>query len=102
MTTSITANWGVGTSTTGNQTTLLGETVSSTGLGTLTVADMSAKAMELSVIGDVHGMVRIPLADPDDFSGALSPDEMTTGQVILTQGGASGTIGVIVEELYIY
>jgi hypothetical protein len=47
-------------------------------------------------------MLRFPIADPEDFSGALLPADLRTAEIKLTQAAAGGTIGLIVEELYGY
>ena len=86
----------------GNQVTMTGQTFGSTGLGTLTIAAISAKACDLKVIGDVHGLLRFPFADPTKLEGMLLPSELRTMQVRLTQGGAGAALALIAEELYAY
>ena len=78
MATSAVMNHGVVTTITGNELTITGETFGSTGLGTLTLADISAKKMGLRVVGDIHGYLWFPFADPDTLEGALQPADLKT------------------------
>lgn len=87
---------------TGNRATMTGQTIGSTGLGTLTIAAISAKACDLKVVGDIHGLLRFPFADPETFDGVLMPSELRTAQVKLTQGGAGAALALIAEEVYAY
>ena len=87
---------------TGNRATMTGQTVGSTGLGTLTIAAISAKPCDLKVVGDIHGLLRFPFADPETFDGVLMPSELRTAQVKLTQGGAGAALALIAEEVYAY
>lgn len=87
---------------TGNRATMTGQTVGSTGLGTLTIAAISAKPCDLKVVGDIHGLLRFPFADPETFDGVLMPSELRTAQVKLTQGDAGAALALIAEEVYAY
>lgn len=87
---------------TGNRATMTGQTVGSTGLGTLTIAAISAKPCDLKVVGNIHGLLRFPFADPETFDGVLMPSELRTAQVKLTQGGAGAALALIAEEVYAY
>ena len=87
---------------TGNRATMTGQTVGSTGLGTLTIAAISAKPCDLKVVGDIHGLLRFPFADPETFDGVLMPSELRTAQIKLTQGGAGAALALIAEEVYAY
>lgn len=87
---------------TGNRATMTGQTIGSTGLGTLTIAAISAKPCDLKVVGDIHGLLRFPFADPETFDGVLMPSELRTAQVKLTQGGAGAALALIAEEVYAY
>lgn len=81
---------------------MTGQTVSSTGLGTLTIAAVSGKKCDLHVTGDIHGLLRFPFADPDSFDGVLLPAELRTAQIKLTQGGAGAALTLLAEEVYPY
>lgn len=102
MTTSTVTQIAVVSAITGNRATMTGQTVGSTGLGTLTIAAISAKPCDLKVVGDIHGLLRFPFADPETFDGVLMPSELRTAQVKLTQGGAGAALALIAEEVYAY
>lgn len=102
MATSAVMNHGVVTTITGNQLTITGETFGSTGLGTLTLADISAKKMGLQCVGDLHGYLWFPFADPDTLEGALQPADLKTAEIKLTQGGADAVLGLHVREFFGY
>ena len=102
MTTSTVTQLAVVSAITGNRATMTGQTVGSTGLGTLTIAAISAKACDLKVVGDIHGFLRFPFADPETFDGVLMPSELRTAQIKLTQGGAGAALALIAEEVYSY
>ncbi len=86
---------------TGNRITLTGSSLASTGTGTLTCAAISAKKMDLLAVGDLHGFLRFPFADPETLDGALQPGDLRTAQIKLTQGGAGAALALIAEELYV-
>ena len=89
------------TTITGNRCTIQGHTMTTAvSAATVAAAVLSDKDVDMTIVGDVHGMLRFQLADPDDLSGALMPVDLRTAQVKLTQGGAGAAIGLIVEELY--
>lgn|SRR5574344_386371 len=102
MTTSTVTQLAVVSAVTGNRAAMTGQTVGSTGLGTLTIAAISAKACDLKVVGDIHGFLRFPFADPETFDGVLMPSELRTAQIKLTQGGAGASLALIAEEVYSY
>jgi len=102
MTTSTVTQLAVVSAVTGNRAAMTGQTVGSTGLGTLTIAAISAKACDLKVVGDIHGFLRFPFADPETFDGVLMPSELRTAQIKLTQGGAGAALALIAEEVYAY
>jgi hypothetical protein len=102
MATSVVMNHAVVSAITGNRLTVTGETFGSTGLGTLTIADIAAKKCDLNISGDIHGFLRFAFADPDTFEGALSPADLRTSQIALTQGGADAVMALLVEEVYGY
>ena len=102
MTTSTVTQLAVVSAVTGNRATMTGQTVGSTGLGSLTIAAISAKACDLKVVGNIHGFLRFPFADPETFVGVLMPSELRTAQIKLTQGGAGASLALIAEEVYSY
>ena len=102
MATSTVTQLAVVSAVTGNRATMTGQTVGSTGLGSLTIAAISAKACDLKVVGDIHGFLRFPFADPETFDGVLMPSELRTAQIKLTQGGAGASLALIAEEVYSY
>ena len=102
MATSTVMNHPVVTTITGNQLTITGETVGSTGLGTLTIADISAKKTDLRISGDLHGYLWFPFADPETLDGALTPQELRTAQIKLTQGGAGAVLALHCHEVFGY
>ena len=102
MATSTVMNHPVVSAVTGNRLTVTGETFGSTGLGTLTIADISAKKTDLHVVGDVHGYLWFPFADPDTLEGLLSPTDLRTAQIKLTQGGADAVLALHCREVFGY
>ncbi|DBA35260.1 TPA_asm: hypothetical protein vir530_00036 [dsDNA virus vir530] len=102
MATSCVMNLSTVTSITGNALTMNGETFGSTGLGTLTIANISAKKNDLVIVGDIHGFLRFPFADPDTLEGYLAPADLKTAQIKLTQGGAGATLVLLAEEVFGY
>jgi hypothetical protein len=56
----------------------------------------------MKVVGDVHGLLRFPFADPETFDGVLLPADLRTAQIKLTQGGAGAALALIAEEVYPY
>ena len=87
----------------GNRFTIQGHTMTtSVAAATVAAAVMADKDVDVTLIGDVGGMLRFPLADPEDLTGALLPADLRTAEIKLTQAAAGGTIGLIVEELYGY
>jgi hypothetical protein len=87
---------------TGNRHTLTAQTITGTGTGTLVTSAMSGKKLDLRLVGDIHGFLRFPFADPDTLEGALSPSDLKTAEVKLTQGGAGATLALIAEEVFGY
>ena len=87
---------------TGNRHTLGAQTITGTGTGTLVTSAMSAKKIDLRVVGDIHGFLRFPFADEETLDGMLMPADLKTAQVKLTQGGAGAALALIAEEVYSY
>ena len=87
---------------TGNRHTLGAQTITGTGTGTLVTSAMSGKKLDLRVVGDLHGFLRFPFADPDTLEGMLTPADLRTAQIKLTQGGADAACALIAEEVYSY
>lgn len=87
---------------TGNRHTLGAQTITGTGTGTLVTSAMSAKKIDLRVVGDIHGFLLFPFADEETLDGMLMPADLKTAQVKLTQGGAGAALALIAEEVYSY
>ena len=102
MATSCVMNHCVVTTVTGNQLTITGETFGSTGLGTLTLADISAKKADCTIVGDIHGFLRFLFADPLTLDGMLNPADLKTAEIKLNQGGADAAMALIAEEVFPY
>lgn len=102
MTTNAVVETAAVTTITGNRHTLTAQTITGTGTGTLVTSAMSAKKLDLRLVGDIHGFLRFPFADPDTLEGALSPADLKTAEIKLTQGGAGATLALIAEEVFGY
>ena len=102
MTTNAVVETAAVTTITGNRHTLTAQTITGTGTGTLVTSAMSGKKLDLRLVGDIHGFLRFPFADPDTLEGALSPADLKTAEVKLTQGGAGATLALIAEEVFGY
>lgn len=83
----------------GNRVTIAGAT-QTFAAAAVTSAVLTAAAVGMRVIGDIAGFLRFPFADPDTLEGALTPADLTTAQIKLTQGGAGGTLTLLCEEVY--
>lgn len=87
----------------GNRFTIQGHTcTTSVAAATVAAAVLSDKKVDVTLIGDVHGFLRFPFADPETLDGALTPADLKTAQVRLTQGAAGGVSTLIVEEVFGY
>ena len=102
MTTNAVLELGVVSAITGNRHTITAQTITGTGTGTLVTSAMSGKKLDLRVVGDLHGFLRFPFADPDTLEGMLTPADLKTAQIKLTQGGADAACALIAEEVYFY
>ena len=102
MTTNAVLELGVVSTITGNRHTITAQTITGTGTGTLVTSAMSGKKLDLRVVGDLHGFLRFPFADPDTLEGMLTPADLRTAQIKLTQGGADAACALIAEEVYSY
>jgi len=102
MATNAVLELGVVSAITGNRHTITAQTVTGTGTGTLVTSAMSAKKLDLRVVGDLHGLLRFPFADEETLDGMLSPADLKTAQIKLTQGGAGAALALIAEEVYTY
>jgi hypothetical protein len=100
MATSLTQTIPAVTTILGNRVTINAETWSSTGLGTVTIAAASAVSTDLQVEGEIHGFLRFEFADPDTLEGMLTPNELSSAEIQLTQGVASAVLGLISTEIY--
>ena len=102
MTTNAVLELGVVSTITGNRHTITAQTLTGTGTGTLVTSAMSAKKLDLRVVGDLQGFLRFPFADPETLEGMLTPADLKTAQIKLTQGGADAACALIAEEVYAY
>ena len=102
MTTNGVMEFAVVSAITGNRHTITAQTVTGTGTGTLVTSAMSAKKLDLRVVGDIHGFLRFPFADADTLDGMLMPAELKTAEIKLTQGGADAVLTLLAEEVYGY
>ena len=102
MTTNAVLELDVVSTITGNRHTLTAQTVTGTGTGTLVTSAQSGKKVDLQLIGDIHGFLRFPFADPDTLEGALTPADLRTAEIMLTQGGAGAVLSLLAEELFGY
>jgi len=102
MTTNAVLELGVVSAITGNRHTITAQTITGTGTGTLVTSAMSGKKLDIRVVGDLHGFLRFPFADPDTLEGMLTPADLKTAQIKLTQGGADAACALIAEEVYSY
>ena len=102
MTTNAVLELGVVSAITGNRHTITAQTVTGTGTGTLVTSAMSGKKLDLRLVGDIHGFLRFPFADPETLEGMLTPADLKTAQIKLTQGGADAVMTLVAEEVYSY
>lgn len=102
MTTNGVMEFAAVTTVTGNRHTLTAQTVTGTGTGTLVTSAMAGKKLDMRLVGDIHGFLRFPFADPDTLEGAISPSDLKTAEIKLTQGGAGATLALIAEEVFGY
>ena len=102
MTTNAVIELGVVSTITGNRHTITAQTITGTGTGTLVTSAMSGKKLDLRLVGDIHGFLRFPFADPETLEGMLTPADLKTAQIKLTQGGAGAALALIAEEVYAY
>ena len=87
----------------GNRFTIQGHTcTTAVSAATVAAAVMADKKVDVTLIGDVHGFLRFPFADPETLDGALTPADLKTCQVRLTQGAAGGVTALICEEIFGY
>lgn len=87
----------------GNRITLQGHTLTTAvAAATVAAAVMADADLDVTVIGDIHGFLRFPIADPETFEGMLLPAELRTSQIKLTQAAAGGVTALLAEEVYAY
>ena len=87
----------------GNRITVQGHTLTTAvAAATVAAAVMADADLDVTVIGDIHGFLRFPMADPETFEGMLLPADLRTAQIKLTQGGAGAALALIAEEVYAY
>jgi len=103
MTTSSVNYVAAATTVTGNQVTIVGNAITAPHTaGNTSGQPLSAVKYAMKVVGDIHGFLRFPFADPESFDGMLLPVELRTAQIKLTQGGAGAALALIAEEVYSY
>lgn len=85
----------------GQQLTLGGSTYAVTDLGAAVPSDGSALFGWLLVRGDIDGFLKFQFADLKDMSGILSPSDLLTAEIQLSEGAAGATMALISEELYL-
>jgi len=103
MTTSSVNYVAAATTVTGNQVTITGNTITAPHTaGNTSGQPISAVKFAMRVVGDIHGLLRFPFADPESFDGILLPADLRTAQIKLTQGGAGAALALIAEEVYPY
>lgn len=103
MTTSSVNHVAAATTVTGNQVTIVGNTITAPySAGSTSGVPLSAVKYAMKVVGDIHGLLRFPFADPETFDGVLLPADLRTAQIKLTQGGAGAALALIAEEVYPY
>jgi len=83
--------------------TIIGNTITSPHTaGNTSGQPVAAVKFDLKSVGDIHGFLRFKFADPDTLEGALSPTDLKTAEIKLTQGGAGATLSLIAEEVFGY
>lgn len=87
----------------GNRCTIQGHTcTTAVAAATVAAAVLSDKDVDMTVLGDVQGFLRFPFADPETLEGAMTPAELRTAQIKLTQAAAGGVTALLAEEVYGY
>lgn len=103
MTTSSVNNVAAVTTITGNRITWTGNAITSPHTaGNTSGQPLSGIKYCLQARGDIHGFLRFPFADPETLDGMLTPGDLKTAEVKLTQGGAGAAMALIAEEVYGY
>ena len=103
MTTSSVQSIAAATAVTGNRITITGNTITSPHTaGNTSGQPISAVKFDAIVFGDPHGYLYFPFADPETLEGMLTPSDLKTAQIKLTQGGAGASMALIAEEVYSY
>ena len=101
MTTSSVQSVAAATTVTGNQITITGNTITAPHTaGNTSGQPISAVKFDCVVIGEIHGFLRFPFADPLTLDGMLTPGELKTAEIKLTQGGAGAAMALIAEEVF--
>lgn len=85
----------------GQQLTLGGSTFLVSDAGAAVPTDGTALYGQLLVRGDIDGFLKFQFADPEDMSGILSPSDLLTAEIQLTEGAAGAVEALISEELYL-
>jgi len=91
------------TTVTGNQITIIGNTITAPHTaGNTSGQPISAVAYDAVIFGEIHGFLRFPFADPLTLQGMLTPADLATAEIKLTQGGAGAALALIAEEVHAY
>lgn len=92
------------TAITGNQLTFGGQSWSIVmGTGeTIDIAALSGIKFDLNVEGDIHGLVYFPFGDAQTLDGALSPADLRTAEIKLTDAVSGAAVALIAEEIFGY
>ena len=91
------------TALTGNRVTFTGSSsIGNAAAGFVPAITIIPQWAGFDVAGDIHGMLRFEFGDLQTFEGALTPADLKTTQIGLTQAVAAGVLALICEEVYGY
>jgi hypothetical protein len=90
------------TTKTGNTITFYGTTNTYSGASTCVATIVTAVDVDVDAVGDIHGFLRFPFADEETLEGALTPVDLKTAQIRLTNGGADAVLALLAEEVFGY
>jgi len=85
----------------GQRLTLGGTTYAVTDAGAAVPTDGAALYGRLRVEGDIDGFLPFQFADPMTLEGILTPADLLTGEIQLTEAAAGAITSLIAEELYL-
>lgn len=102
MTTSSVQSIMAATTITGNRITMTGNTITAPHTaGNTSGQPISTVKMTLMAVGALHGIVRVPFADPETLEDAIQPAELATARVKCAQGGAGAAFALVEEVLFL-